>query len=101
TSPPALHGLSLHDALPICGPDLCGLGRRYRRPRRRLLRRRPGRHGGHGEAVNGADVVLMTAQGSTVTAVTKPTTVVTKTVAGTRSEEHTSELQSRGHLVCR
>src|SRR5437870_8355684 len=25
----------------------------------------------------------------------------TETIPGTRSEEHTSELQSRGHLVCR
>ena len=42
-------------------------------------------------AVNGADVVLMTAQGSTVTAVTSPTTVVTKTVAGTLSDLTPSE----------
>ena len=38
------------------------------------------------KAVNGADVVLTTAQGSTVTIVTSPSTVVTKTVAGTLGE---------------
>ena len=43
------------------------------------------------KAVNGADVVLTTAQGSTVTAVTSPTTVVTKTVAGTLSDLTPSE----------
>src|SRR5439155_26788180 len=30
-----------------------------------------------------------------------PSATVTLPLAGTRSEEHTSELQSRGHLVCR
>jgi hypothetical protein len=35
------------------------------------------------KTVNGADVLLTTAQGSTVTIVTSPSTVVTKTVAGT------------------
>lgn len=35
------------------------------------------------KAVNGADVILTTAQGSLVTVVTSPSTVVTKTVAGT------------------
>jgi hypothetical protein len=38
------------------------------------------------KAVNGAAVVLTTAQGSTVTVVTSPSTVVTKTVAGTLSD---------------
>jgi hypothetical protein len=38
------------------------------------------------KAVNGAAVVLTTAQGSTVTIVTSPSTVVTKTVAGTLSD---------------
>ena len=42
--------------------------------------------GGTVKAVNGADVVLTTAQGSAVTVVTSPSTVVTKTVAGTLSD---------------
>ena len=42
---------------------------------------------------------LNTGTGSTVTAA--PTTTTTYTVTGTRSEEHTSELQSPDHLVCR
>src|SRR5690625_7110722 len=32
---------------------------------------------------------------------TRPETAFTKMVTTRRSEEHTSELQSRGHLVCR
>jgi hypothetical protein len=43
------------------------------------------------KAVNGADVVLTTAQGSLVTVVTSPTTVVTKTVAGTLGDLTPSE----------
>jgi hypothetical protein len=53
----------------------------------------PGNRGGFGggragtagtvKTVNGADLVLTTAQGSTVTIVTSPSTAVTKTVAGT------------------
>jgi hypothetical protein len=43
------------------------------------------------KAVNGADVVLTTAQGSTVTIATSPSTVVTKTVAGTLSDLTPSE----------
>jgi hypothetical protein len=42
--------------------------------------------GGTVKAVNGADVVLTTAQGSPVTVVTSPSTVVTKTVAGTLTD---------------
>jgi hypothetical protein len=42
--------------------------------------------GGTVKAVNGADVVLTTAQGSLVTVVTSPSTVVTKTVAGALSD---------------
>src|SRR5690625_6384480 len=43
---------------------------------------------------------------NTVTARVMPSTAMRVTMAGTesdrvRSEEHTSELQSRGHLVCR
>ena len=43
------------------------------------------------KALNGAQVVLTTAQGSTVTVVTSPSTVVTKTVAGTLSDLTPSE----------
>src|SRR5439155_27238650 len=37
----------------------------------------------------------------TLTATTRDATGNATTSAGIRSEEHTSELQSRGHLVCR
>jgi hypothetical protein len=47
--------------------------------------------GGTVKAVNGADVVLTTAQGSLVTVVTSPSTIVTKTVAGTLSDLTPSE----------
>src|SRR5690625_6217457 len=76
-SPPSIHTLSLHDALPILRPpprwpprtgtSAPAPPRRSARGRRRRspAARRPGRG-------------------------RRP-----------RSEEHTSELQSRGHLVCR
>jgi hypothetical protein len=44
------------------------------------------------KAVNGADVVVTTAQGSTVTVVTSASTVVTKTVAGALSDLVPSEV---------
>ena len=47
--------------------------------------------GGTVKAVNGAEVVLTTAQGSAVTIVTSPTTVVTRTVAGTLGDLTPSE----------
>src|SRR5439155_25165616 len=84
--PPSTYTLSLHDALPIwrrsAGQEaraLLGAGggrpRRSGRPRRRGAHARGRRRGVHprGAAVR----------------------------SGARSEEHTSELQSRGHLVCR
>src|SRR5207253_10851668 len=38
---------------------------------------------------------------STVSAAPSATTALAPPLAAARSEEHTSELQSRGHLVCR
>src|SRR5690625_6138006 len=45
----------------------------------------------------------MAALGSTVTMLVRGDSLLTgyEPFAGQRSEEHTSELQSRGHLVCR
>src|SRR3712207_7439717 len=83
--PPRSTPLSLHDALPIFGSvvvegvtdpvEAHGRVAGDGGLRRRGGRRAPGRHGG-------ADVVLRPA-------------------GGIRSEEHTSELQSRQYLVCR
>src|SRR5207253_8789312 len=91
--PPALSALSLHDALPISSPFfciwsiLCSSSRRTLRIATRASsafcltsftysRRRSSVRGGMG------------------------TRMTCPSLAG-RSEEHTSELQSRGHLVCR
>src|SRR5690625_5752745 len=46
------------------------------------------------EAVNGADIILGCSAPGILT------TEMLNTIAENRSEEHTSELQSRGHLVC-
>src|SRR5439155_20588378 len=87
TAPTELHSLSLHDALPIFA-HVHARGLVHQRPREvleqglQLLRPRPrlllllqhaAEGGGGGGVVEGP----------------------------ARSEEHTSELQSRGHLVCR
>src|SRR5207253_9976474 len=92
TAPPATYTLSLHDALPIYGhPRVAGGARREYHPRpavvalprlpladphRPLLRRL-----GHDRARFRASRRAPRNRA--------------------RSEEHTSELQSRGHLVCR
>src|SRR5207253_11004334 len=98
TTTTAIYTLSLHDALPICAgrpqlrhvlsskttPELCvtkdsssspfsrGLDSRHLLPRRPSPKRR-----------------------------TRSPAPSTSHSSATRSEEHTSELQSRGHLVCR
>src|SRR5439155_27388544 len=66
-----IYTLSLHDALPIS--------------RRRLRRLRPERPGPHDR----------------VRVLGPPHARRARLGAAARSEEHTSELQSRGHLVCR
>src|SRR5437660_8582947 len=76
TPPPQIYTLSLHDALPICFDLDSGAGH-DRQPRAGVRRAGNGR----GPLAGGG--------GSTPTKVQA------------RSEEHTSELQSRGHLVCR
>src|SRR5207253_11340346 len=82
TAPTYIYTLSLHDALPIYesqfgfrSGDLC-----LHRPPRRLTFCRPTRQ-------------RQKSSGTSHRAGRHPTRL--------RSEEHTSELQSRGHLVCR
>src|SRR5690625_5902977 len=71
------HSLSLHDALPIFGrPDLAGLAEDWVGDLRETLYSR------YKELSD--DLIVLPAHYSFA-----------------RSEEHTSELQSRGHLVCR
>src|SRR5439155_21724158 len=83
---PAIYPLSLHDALPI-SPPAAGV-------RDQLPRLRPGRQDtGHGRAgQHRSPVGCGHRQGNPP---------VRPADAAGRSEEHTSELQSRGHLVCR
>src|SRR5439155_26160358 len=93
TAPPTtqIYTLSLHDALPISsGICLCSdEGRRHARVSGTASQspRNPGAH----DRVH-LDPGLRSSEG------------LRKTLRGPhrrRSEEHTSELQSRGHLVCR
>src|SRR5437660_7178334 len=51
-------------------------------------------------APNTTRASVQTPAGSSVTLTPAPTTAMSISLRG-RSEEHTSELQSRGHLVCR
>src|SRR5207253_9143329 len=99
TDPPTTrtYTLSLHDALPI-----------WRTARLRRLRRgrRPDR-GGAAAAVPG-DPVRRDREGApgrvqhaVAAARRRPADGRPRPHRGLRSEEHTSELQSRGHLVCR
>src|SRR5439155_25593871 len=80
-----IYTLSLHDALPICGAGVAdaharaGGRARPRGDRRRL----------HGE------------RGRRPGALRRAHHRAREELPGARSEEHTSELQSRGHLVCR
>src|SRR5690625_6997629 len=88
-TPSAFSSLSLHDALPICPPPTrrTGRGRRPRDLHRPGDRRRGGRR-----------------RWRTVSIVNTPENTRRPEDLPDpedRSEEHTSELQSRGHLVCR
>src|SRR5690625_6755001 len=84
TSPSALYAPSLHDALPIC-PRVCSqpASSRSRVVRVTVGAERPSR------VVNS-----LRERGP------KRSKLTTR-LGLSRSEEHTSELQSRGHLVCR
>src|SRR5207253_9588253 len=93
TPPPELYTLSLHDALPICRVDAL----------RRLHR------AGEGDAGDARIGDERRADGLTVAdhgnrGVGRDAGLpqdLDRAHADARSEEHTSELQSRGHLVCR
>src|SRR5207253_6709396 len=87
-APPVISPLSLHDALPISArllPDLDGVGAlRGAGPRRRAplaFSAQPVRHPSPERCFSRKPLRLGRRR--------------------SRSEEHTSELQSRGHLVCR
>src|SRR5207253_4105270 len=100
-APTGTYTLSLHAALPIWHgrprrPERCGdpLGRRPAGPTR-ANRRLP----------CGAATVAPSRDGAPLPPATAPRAARTglravQSVRSRRSEEHTSELQSRGHLVC-
>src|SRR3712207_7780767 len=85
TATTEIYTLSLHDALPISD-------RATHLPDRKRCQRR-----GDPGTVLGGDVDDLVGQPGDVTALE----VVPPTVREARSEEHTSELQSRQYLVCR
>src|SRR5439155_26127796 len=75
TSTTDIYTLSLHDALPILREGL--------------------------EVVGQAEVGKAAKRAFCALTDAGPVPLEGKTIAFSRSEEHTSELQSRGHLVCR
>src|SRR5207253_11514751 len=82
-APPLLYTLSLHDALPIFSGD--GMARR------RVV---GGRGDPRGPAISGPHL-------HSQRPLARRRRQNVQWALGVRSEEHTSELQSRGHLVCR
>src|SRR5439155_19994589 len=86
-APVEIFPLSLHDALPIWWP-------RLREPRRRRIPKIPRRR----SRGKGAEQARESGTGSRRCSSGRYKTLA---LAPHRSEEHTSELQSRGHLVCR
>src|SRR5207253_10018285 len=90
--PPAPSTLSLHDALPICHPQAFPRWTRAYAPRiaPRVIR-------------NAARVIAVSAftRRELVELLGVDERKIRVVPNAVRSEEHTSELQSRGHLVCR
>src|SRR5690554_7129277 len=82
-SPSTIHTLSLHDALPIC-----------------LKPSTSSRSQGAIRAIRASSVASGSPRSSCMSAQRRDELTSTS-CAPARSEEHTSELQSRPHLVCR
>src|SRR5258708_8620814 len=97
TATPEIYTLSLHDALPICPPRR-GPTRRGRNIRRRA-RRRP-RSSVLRRAESSAPPATPSASARTGPS-SRPCRAAATSCIRARSEEHTSELQSPDHLVCR
>src|SRR5690625_6517573 len=93
TPPPATYPLSLHDALPILdrGGSLI-----------RAVRRIRGRStASAGTRVHAVAPTMAALPKTLASGILEDGGILRTGVRVTRSEEHTSELQSRGHLVCR
>src|SRR5439155_26940612 len=96
-----LYTLSLHDALPICGRDLTRAGRLLTLPSVKYHLPRldePFRDDEYAFTTR----ALADAWGESPLLLEKDfsPTLAGDALADERSEEHTSELQSRGHIVC-
>src|SRR5206468_12634725 len=88
--PPAFFPLSLHDALPICRPSVIPARARASALIRPWV------------VVAGCVIVVFVSPRFAVIEITHPaTTTHGRISAEARSEEHTSELQSRSDIVCR
>src|SRR5439155_19532767 len=88
--PPAIHTLSLHDALPICPTSSRWSKKPWLAPLREVERTC------RDSSLSGPTIRRTECQ------IAMPPPAITTTADNQiRSEEHTSELQSRGHLVCR
>src|SRR5690606_41382198 len=90
-APTELYTLSLHDALPIC--NACREGQSQRKDDRECCHGGPADIGGMAVHVRGLHGCCL--------AVAHRCAAGSSPRALTRSEEHTSELQSRENLVCR
>src|SRR5690606_41731743 len=87
---PDIYTLSLHDALPISTTDVPGVGER-------AFYDDAGQIVASGETV----FVAITASGVPPEQLADAAKIMLMNAGETRSEEHTSELQSRENLVCR
>src|SRR5207253_9998360 len=97
--PPPTYPLSLHDALPICSaaepetmPDQCGPNRKAGEHQRAQPCEQT-----RGHEASADELGKDSRSGES----RRPWKPITFDLFDARSEEHTSELQSRGHLVCR
>src|SRR5207244_9313092 len=96
---PAVPTLSLHDALPIWLVPLGGIGRRPLR--RMLMDARVPRSDRPGYPVVARGETILWVPGICRSADDLPRPGTRAVRVDVRSEEHTSELQSPDHLVCR
>src|SRR5690606_39301640 len=96
TAPPELHTLSLHDALPI---SIVAAPVEVATPAAKL----PPAVTARGPAAVRSPARAISSAASSVTPapLTAPVAAMAPPVLRKRSEEHTSELQSRENLVCR
>src|SRR5207253_10300023 len=100
TATPSVHPLSLHDALPIL--RTCSTGRRSRAANTMAIQQQE-RGGRFNSFERKARRIWDPRRARTIhrCAVHAFKHRFFKPITKRRSEEHTSELQSRGHLVCR